>query len=80
MGYKKFSEEREAKRGFQHSPEMKSRETDNNEIQRLIKEGAPLFSAVINRYGWNAVVRATEHAPGRRQRKRRATHAEYADV
>ena len=81
MGYRKFSGEREAKRvGFQPDP-VKTREMvrtmDNNDINRLIKDGEPLFSSVMAQYGYNAVARATEPAPGRKQRKRRVYDREH---
>jgi len=73
MGYRKFSEEREAKRGhvgdLTREQEVK---LEHNEITAKIKAGEPLFSVVMTQYGYNAVVRATEPPPGRRQRKRRS--------
>ena len=86
MGYRKFSEEREAKR-FQYPTQMLQREADiklsraldDTHIRGMIASGEPLFSEVMRQYGYNKVVRATEPAPGRRQRKRRTYGQEQYD-
>lgn len=86
MGYRKFSEEREAKRYQNPNPQVQrerelqlSRALDDTDIRSMIARGEPLFSHIMVIYGYNRVVRATEPAPGRRQRKRRSYGRESYD-
>lgn len=76
MGYRKFSELRDMKRGTvkiveptrQQQVEF-ARALDDSDIRSMIDKGEPLFSQVLRIYDWNKVQRAL-HNPNRRRKKR----------
>lgn len=52
------------------------RKKQNEDINRMIKDGEPLFSVVLDKYDWNAVQRA-QHNPNKRRKEKR--REEYDD-
>ncbi len=80
MSYRKFSEQREAKRSnvadLTREQEIRM---EHNEITSMLKAGELLFSVVLAKYEWNAVMKAL-HNPNKRRKKKREVYDDVSSV
>ncbi len=53
------------------------RKKQNEDINRMIKDGEQLFSVILKKYDWNAVQRAQHNPIKRRKEKRREFEEDY---
>ena len=80
MSYRKFTEQREAKRSnVADLTREQEIQMERNEITDMVKAGEPLFSVVLKKYDWNAFVNAF-HNPNKRRKKKREVRDELSSV